>query len=212
MKKMDKKILGIIIAVVAIIVVAVAGIIVIDFLTPKADFENNFMKGKIYGIHYIEDNNTYKPDFEDGYKDPENGITYYFLAVKNSTFIVDMFTHFGMSKISSKDYNGNTWDIYYLDLKNAPGYFGSLSIGTGYFLKTNKNGVDYIVAVTSYKTKTDNTLDSELFTGYVDPLVSSLTLKDVPNAPEIYKLLGMSKSQFNTVVKYVETNGWDSVK
>ncbi|MDR2967243.1 MAG: hypothetical protein LBU74_04785 [Methanobacteriaceae archaeon] len=203
---MDKKILAIIIVVVAILAI-VTSVLVLDVFTPKADFENKFMTGTLYGLYYIEENATNTTGWEDAYIDSTNNITYDFLAIKNSTFLIDMLKHFGMKKISSENYNGQNWDIYFLNFNDMPDLFKSYD--SGYLLVTTKNDVDYIVMVSSFKVTSDTSLDSELFTSYINPLMKTITLKNAYNAPEIYKFMDISKEEFNTMVKYIDANGWD---
>lgn len=123
----------------------------------------------------------------------------------------------GVKKIDIKEYNGNKWEIYYLDADSAYNISKTNAEFTlnqsGYLcVASGENGYYGITISSNNKNaSSDNSLNSELFKNYVEPLLKSLTLKDPKNPPKEYQFLNMTKKEYDLTKKYIKENGWDTV-
>jgi hypothetical protein len=218
---MDKKILLAIIAVIAVIVIGV-GAFSLGVFGQTTEVDTKFLSGTIQGEAIENKTNVTLPGWEAHYNDTKNGIESSFGMIDTFNLTKDMLTHMlGLKKIDTKDYEGVKWDIYYLDADITNNKVKSMNTDdlnvtpfgntSGYFcFASGKNG-DYCVAVGSENVSSDNSLNSELFKNYVEPLLKSITLKDPQNPPKEYQYANMTKEEYDLLNKYVKDNGWDSL-
>lgn len=164
---MDKKIL-IIIGIIAIVVVAIgAAVVALSVFEETTEVDNKFIKATIPGIAIENDvSNSLTGDklldWATEYEDNGNGVLYEFAMFRSFNFTEDMIVNvFNVNKLATKDYNGNKWNIYYLDtnsLKNSSVNIGisSFYTGAGYFCFASGKTGDYMVIVGSDSTNSDN--------------------------------------------------------
>jgi len=209
---MDKKILLIIIAVIAVVAIGV-GAISLAIFGQTTEVDTKFLSGTIKGGAVENNTNITLPGWEVNYDDTMNGIRYEFLMTSTLNFTKDMFINaLGAKKIATEEYNGVKWEIYYLDSDAYKKLFNNRTMNqSGYIcFASGKNG-DYGVSIGSENVNSDNSLNSDLFKNYVEPLLKSITLKDPDNAPKEHQFMNMTNEEFNYFKNYVKSNGWDGL-
>lgn len=215
---MNKKILLVLIAIIAIVIVAV-GVVALssNIFGQTTEVDNKFIKATIPGVAVEEGNTTNFNGWLTGYMDDGSGVSYGFAMFNNLNLTKDMFSNFlNLNKLATKEVNGVQWDIYYMDInsfKNTPFSTGLSSSDTGamYLCFASGKTGDYMVIVGSDVVSSDNSIDSDLFKNYVEPLLQSITLKDPQNSQGEYKFFNMTEVDYNNVKNFVNTNGWDAV-
>ena len=181
--------------------------------SPKTSFSTKFLDGEIQGNAFQEpDLGRYRfQDFQIEFTDYSNSIYYYFNVQKNISFLIDYYKWLGVKKISDYEYNGINWTVYYFDAKaNSKSINGTSKIN-GYCCVASRDGIDYLISVSSDKIPSNNSTDSELFKNYVKPLIESLTLKKTQNVPYLYEWWGFKEEEFNMMVNNAKENGFDSI-
>lgn len=206
---MNKKILIIIIVVILAVIVAV-GAFALGAFGQTTQVDSKFISGTISGVAVENDSNipSGMGGWAVGYNDTENNVSYAFAMVDSFNFTKEMFIHAGLKKIATKEYNGVNWDIYPVDPKSNPILNGSSS---GYMMFASGKTGEYVIAVSSNTVNSDSSLNSDLFTNYVEPLLSSITLKDPQNPPKEYQFMNVTESDYNLVKNFVKTNGWSAI-
>lgn len=220
MNKVNK----IIIAVV-IIVAIVVGIFAINYflLTPKetSSFDNKYMSGSFIGnVSKVDVGNKINGFIT--YKDKKNKIEYNMSSCKNASFLDDYLTLNGL-KPETRNYNGVNWKVYTsqavpnTNLSNLSENSTNKSMPKApsktynvFICEANEKNQSYLIFITyetignNSKIQCDQSIYCELFTEYIEPLLSNIKFKSTSDTPEIYELLGISQSDFNQVSKYVE--------
>lgn len=192
---MNKKFFALMTILIAIVAVLV-GLYAEGVLTPKTDFNTKFMSGTIYGDAVLNKNYDKNNNWSVNYEDSTNNISYTFLIVKNGTFLMDVFKFSGFQKVESKSYNNVTWDVYFLKTSrssNITNYENSTISRSpifyyNYVCTTNQNGADYFIFLFSPKVTGSISLNSDLFSNYVEPLLKSVKIKNVEYIPSIQEL------------------------
>jgi hypothetical protein len=110
---------------------------------------------------------------------------------------MDVFKFSGFQKMESKSYNNVKWDIYFLKTSrsyNVPNENSTFSESPifyyNYVCTTNQNGVDYFIFLFSPKIIGSTSLNSDLFSNHVKPLLETVKIKEgdyVPTVQEIFK-------------------------
>ncbi|RBQ23516.1 hypothetical protein ALNOE001_08680 [Candidatus Methanobinarius endosymbioticus] len=122
----------------------------------------------------------------------------------------------GAEKITTKEYNGVNWEIYYLKSGNFNLNYNidpvTPQFQSGYFcFASGKNG-DYVIGIKSGLLIQNNSVDSELFKDYVEPFLNNITLKDPENNLKEYQIINSTKESYNYLKNFVKNNGWEEIK
>jgi len=194
---MNKRFFALITILIAMVAILV-GIYTTGALSPKTDFDTKFMSGTIYGDAVLNKNHNRHCEWWVNYEDTTNKISYSFLILKDGTFLMDVFKFSGFQQMESKTYNNIEWDIYFLKTAKTSNFhnnenstiFESPIFYYNYVCTTSQNGTDYFIFLYSNKVTGSESLNSDLFSNYVDPLIESINLKNVdypPTFQELYK-------------------------
>ena len=184
---------------------------------PTTDFDNQFMSGTFTGevTKNKIDKNLSFAEWTDSYTDKERNITYNMSCIKGGSFLTDMYQLQGMAAPEVRNFNNVPWSIFYSqavptndanDSANSSAIDNS-SIIHVYICQANVDGVSYMINIIAYDNesiKCDGTLYCDYFKNDIQPLLESITLKDAKKAPQMYKVLNMSKEDFNSLQDYIE--------
>lgn len=201
--KMSKKFLALITILLTMVAVFI-GIYSTGVFSSNTDFNTKFISGTIHGNATLVEspNNSYNWSLR--YNDKTNNISYAFFAIKDGNFFINFFKSAGFEKIESKTFNGTKWDIYFL---KTPLFFDSQrnniaifsvtnsSFYYNYYCVSHKNGAAYFAIIGSNKVRGDNSLNSDLFEDFVEPLLNTIKLKNSDNIPTTQDLR-MSNNNF----------------
>ena len=183
---MDKKILLAVVFIVAVIAMGI-GLFSLGFFGQTTQVDTKFLSGIIQGEAV---DTSYMPmpvkEYTVNYEDNKNNITYEFMMADTLQVTIKLIETLGGGKITTKEYNGVKWDIYY-----SRGGYSCIASG--------KNG-DYCVHVNGFNVSHDRTLNSDLFKNYVEPLLNSITLKD-SNPPKEYEVCGIPIDEYNNFMQ-----------
>lgn len=208
---MDKKFKIIII----IVIIAVIGIIALLSLGlfstgPTTKFNNNFMSGSIVGNATLQPPETTSEydKWAQSYNDKINGIQYNMSTCDNVSFLLDVMSlQNGLPKPETRKFNGVEWKIYYaqavptveINEDNQTNNSKPLDV---YILTCDYHNQSYLTYVVSNGTvECDGSTYCKLYTDYVAPYLESVKFKHSANAPHIYDILGLSKGDYDILVK-----------
>lgn len=192
----------IIIAVAVIAIIAIVGVIFATGMlngngnVATTPFKNDFMEGAFVGNVSLE-NDSQK--FMQSYHDKEHDITYNISTVDNSTALMEIYEIQGVTNPDQRSFNGNDWNIYFTQA--VPGNDTNNTEGTMNIIicqsQAEKQGylVYAIFGADSNVNSTGNAF-GESYTGYVEPLLKSLNLKESKNVPAINEEFGLSEDEF----------------
>lgn len=192
---MNKKFFALMTILITIVAVLV-GLYVSGIFSPKTNFDTQFMSGTIYGDAVLNKNYDRYNNWSVNYIDKTNNISYTFLIVKNGTFLMDVFKFSGFEKVESKSYNNIKWDVYFLKTSRSSNisnngnsiFSGSTISYYNYVCTANHNGADYFIFLFSPKVTGSKSLNSVLFSDYVEPLLGSIKLKNIDYIPSVREL------------------------
>ena len=206
----NKNLIIVLVAVVAILAVAV-GLFATGMLnggnsapTTTTDFKTDFMEGTFVGNVTLQDDSQ---AFMHSYKDKKNHIEYNISTVDDSDALMDIYYVQGVMNPEHRTINGNDWNIYFAeavqgnDTQNANGAMRIIICQS----QGEKQGY-LIYMIIDAKSKVNATLNTygESYTGFVEPLLKSITLKESKNVPKIYEEFGLTKDQFNQQMDLVK--------
>jgi len=192
---MNKRFFALMTILIAIIAVLV-GLYASGVFLPKTDFDTKFISGTIYGDAILNKNYNRYNNWSVNYIDKSNNISYTFLIVKDGTFLMDVFKFSGFQKVESKSYNNVEWNVYFLKTlrsSNVPDENSNISDSPifyyNYLCTTNQNGTDYFILLLSPKVTGSTSLNSDLFSNHVKPLLETIELKNIDYVPTVQELL-----------------------
>ncbi|MDO5849214.1 MAG: hypothetical protein Q4P18_06745 [Methanobrevibacter sp.] len=197
---MDKNKKIILVAAIVVVVAIVAGALFSGILNSSSSegttpFSNEFMEGDFVGTVNVV-NNTDK--WAVAYKDPVHHIEYNVSTCKNASFLVDLYSVQGMTGPEHRTFNNQNWDIY---LGQGQQEINNRNVTLQIFMcvadKDNQSYVIYAIFNNNTQVKVGNNLYCDAFTEYIEPLLTSITLKHNSGAPELYDLLGVDKATFD---------------
>ena len=180
---------------------------------PTTDFDTKFMSGTFAGDvseNDMKDVDDVVKGWTASYEDKEHNITYNMSCVKGGDFITDVYQLQGLQAPEIRNYNNQPWKIFYSqavpttnDTKKNDSKNNTINV---YICEADINGTAYTINVMSYdnKTECDGTLFCPLYKDYIEPLVKSIQFKDSKKAPEMYKVMNMSKEEFKYNKDYVD--------
>lgn len=187
----------------------------LSFSDGTTQIDNKLLNGTIKGEVIKDNESSYVDDWKVDYNDTKNGVYYNFLMADSFNFTKEGFINLmDTEKIVEKDYNGTKWDIYYLNYHSSMSYDnqGFYFVAPGYICFASGVNGDYFVAVSSGAVNVNNSMDSDLFKYYLEPLLQNITLKDPSNPPKEYEILNSTKEDYDMVSSYVKQNGWETMK
>ncbi|MBZ9570253.1 hypothetical protein KQY27_01660 [Methanobrevibacter sp. TMH8] len=212
---MNKKIL-VYVAIICIVLAIVASI-AFGVSNQKTQIDNKIISATIHGVAIENNSSNLMLGWMKVYHDEDNGVYYDFLMADSFNFtkkgVINLMSS---EKLATKEYNDVQWEIYYSD-PNSFNLKYELSKGistdrSGYLcFASGKNG-DYFVTVSSGAVHSNNSIDTDLFENYVEPLLNNITLKDPENPPKEYKILNSTKEEYDWINNYINQNGWEAIK
>ncbi|MBE6492802.1 MAG: hypothetical protein E7Z82_07690 [Methanobrevibacter sp.] len=207
---MEKKNI-ILIAVVIIAIVAVAAAIFSTNLTggsgksiigESTQFKNSFMEGSFSGDVKLANNSS---KYMQSYEDKKHNITYNISTVDNSTALMDIYYLQGVMNPEHRSYNGNDWNIYFSQAIEGNNSNNTLSIVICQCQKDKQGYLVYMIVGSKTDVNTSSlNVYGDVFEGYVEPLLKSLTLKESKNVPTINEEFGLSSSEFAQQMELVK--------
>ncbi|WP_296857740.1 hypothetical protein [uncultured Methanobrevibacter sp.] len=194
----------IIIAVAIIAVVAIVGVIFATGVfnqdkTPAetTDFENDFMKGSFVGKVELA-NKTEK--FMQSYEDKEHDVVYNVSTVDNSSQLMEIYEVQGVSNPEIRNFNGQEWNIYFTQAvpgdSNQSNKNDTMNIVICQAQGEKQGYLIYMIIGSKSDINTTMNTFGEQYTGYVEPLLKSLTLKESNDVPKINEEFGLSEAEF----------------
>ena len=215
---MNKNILmGIIIIIVVGAVVGIVGMFALSFSEKTTQIDCKFLNGTVQGV-VVEDNGSDSSlGWDLMYHDAENGVYYDLVMADSFDFTKELVVSAGNAEnIVIKEYGGVVWEIYYLK-HNSGNIWYKLSQNmltaklSGYLCFASGENGDYFIAIRSGSVYSNNSMDSDLFKNYVEPLVNNITLKDPQNPPKEYQILDLTKEDYDITYSYIKQKGWKIV-
>lgn len=218
---MDKKTFSIgIIIIIAIIAIGGAFALGLFDQSPTTNFNTKFMSGSFQG-DVVQNNNTSNNTYADwgaSFDDKNASIQYNMSSVKNGTFLIDLLTIQGLSSPETREYNGNSWNIYYSQAvptttanstnstNTTNNSTDNSSVMNVYICEAQKGDQTYLIYVVANSTKVqcDGSLYCDLFTDYIKPMLESTELKENSDAPHLYQTMNVTEQEFNDASKYLE--------
>ena len=199
-------IIGIIIAVIAIIAVAFVGGVFNQTQTTK--FDTEFMSGAFVGnvsLNKSIENSTSL------YIDKNNKISYNLSTMDNSSALMVIYKYQGVRGPDYRTYNGNNWTIYFAQampvLSNESNQSANQSVKPmGIVIcECQKEKQGYVVYVV-FEDADNFTLNtfSNSYIAFVEPLLKSISLKESKNVPAVYEKFGLSNSSFYSQIKLMQ--------
>ena len=212
-----KKILVLSMAIIALIIVSLSAVSAFNlFGGPTTDFDTKFLSGTFTGDvsqNEIKGNDSSLDGWTASYQDKEHNITYNMSCVKGGSFITDIYQLQGLEAPEVRNYNNQPWKIFYSQaVPTTNDTNDSLSINNTnntinvYICEADINDTAYTINIMSYNNQVecDGTLFCPLYKDYIDPLLKSIQFKDAKKAPEMYKLLNITKEDFEYNQEYVK--------
>ncbi|MDR2967291.1 MAG: hypothetical protein LBU74_05030 [Methanobacteriaceae archaeon] len=192
---MNKRYFALITILIAMIAILV-GLYESDLLSPKTDFDNKFMSGTIHGDVVLNKNSHRHNDWWETYVDKANNISYTFFILENGTLLMEIFKYSGFQTVESKTYNNVKWHIYFLKTQRSSTTFNNENSTIfetpifyyNYICASKQNGTYYFIFIFSPKVLGNESLNSDLFSNYVEPLLKTIKIKNIDNAPTFQEL------------------------
>ena len=204
---------NIIIIAVVVVIIAILGVIFATGILNGGEkttgvttpFKTEFMEGTFSGNVSLENDSE---KFMHSYEDKENKITYNISTVDDSDALMDIYYLQGVMNPEKRSFNGNDWNIYFTQAVQGNDSNSSdkpMNIIICQSQGEEKQGY-LIYMIIDAKSKVNATLNTygESYTGFVEPLLKSITLKESKNVPKIYDEFGLTKDQFNQQMDLVK--------
>lgn len=203
-------IIGIIIAVIAIIAVAFVSGVFNQTQTTK--FDTEFMSGAFVGNASL---NSSIENSTSLYIDKNNKISYNLSTMDNSSALMVIYKYQGVRGPDYRTYNGNNWSIYFAQampvLNNASNQSANQSANQSskpmgiVICECQKEKQGYVVYVV-FEDADNFTLNtfSNSYIDFVEPLLKSISLKESKNVPAVYEKFGLSNDTFYSQIKLMQ--------
>lgn len=209
--ELNNKTIFALIIIVVVIIVAIGAVFTSGFfdatVSETTPFDNNFMSGDFVGqVKTVNDSEKWAV----AYSDETHHIDYNMSTCKNATLLVDIYTLQGMEGPEHRTFNNQQWDIYHAQGMQTIGNTTNVSLTNEtlnvYMCVANKAEQSYLIYVIfNNNTDVNSTggVYSDGYENYIEPLLDSVTLKEDPNAPEIYDILGMDQSSYQQYAQLI---------
>lgn len=203
---------NIIIIAVAVIIVAVLGVIFATGMlngetknTETTPFETQFMEGSFVGkVKLVDD----KEKFMHSYRDKQNKITYNISTVDDADALMDIYYLQGVMNPEERNINGNDWNIYFTQA--VPGNdtdAGDDETMNIIICESQAKKQGYLIyVIIDADSKVNSTMNTygQSYTDFVEPLLKSITLKESKNVPKINEEFGLTEDQFAEQMEIVQ--------
>jgi Tfp pilus assembly protein PilE len=203
---------NIIIIAVVVVIIAILGVIFATGILNGGEktagvttpFKTEFMEGTFAGNVSLENDSE---KFMHSYEDKENKITYNISTVDDSDALMDIYYIQGVMNPEKRSFNGNDWNIYFTQAVQGNDSNSSDKPMNIIICQSQGEKQGYLIyMIIDAKSKVNATLNTygESYTGFVEPLLKSITLKESKNVPKIYEEFGLTKDQFNQQMDLVK--------
>ena len=203
---------NIIIIAVVVVIIAILGVIFATGILNGGEkttgvttpFKTEFMEGTFAGNVSLENDSE---KFMHSYEDKENKITYNISTVDDSDALMDIYYLQGVMNPEKRSFNGNDWNIYFTQAVQGNDSNSSDKPMNIIICQSQGEKQGYLIyMIIDAKSKVNATLNTygESYTGFVEPLLKSITLKESKNVPKIYEEFGLTKDQFNQQMDLVK--------
>lgn len=209
---MEKKNMIIIIAAVVILaIVAVAGFIFISGNSNGSQgstpFSTSFMEGSFAGNVSLENDSI---DYASSYKDKTHDIEYNMSTMDNASALMDIYEFQGIEGPEKRTFNNQEWNIYFAEAvpnSNSSNASNTSDESMGIVIcevQNEKQGyvIYAIFGGDSDVNFTKNTY-GDAYVNYIEPLLSSITLKQSKDVPSVADQFGLSQDEFNQQIELI---------
>jgi hypothetical protein len=120
---------------------------------------------------------------------------------------MDIYYLQGVMNPEKRSFNGNDWNIYFTQAVQGNDSNSSDKPMNIIICQSQGEKQGYLIyMIIDAKSKVNATLNTygESYTGFVEPLLKSITLKESKNVPKIYEEFGLTKDQFNQQMDLVK--------
>ena len=199
-------IIGVLIAIIAILGIVFATGALNNNKKVGTPFETDFMSGAFVGnVEKVNTNESYIGSFRDN----EHSITYNLTTMDNSSALMEIYKAQGVKGPDHRTYNGNDWNIYFGEampnINNTTNINASKSMGI-IICESQKEFQGYVLYVIFEDlSKVNFTLNTfgDSYVHYIEPLLKTLNLKKSDNVPTVHSQFGLTKEQFNQQIQLI---------
>ena len=199
-------IIGVLIAIIAILGIVFATGDLNNNKKVGTPFETDFMSGAFVGnVEKVNTNESYIGSFRDN----EHSITYNLTTMDNSSALMEIYKAQGVKGPDHRTYNGNDWNIYFGEampnINNTTNINASKSMGI-IICESQKESQGYVLYVIFEDlSKVNFTLNTfgDSYVHYIEPLLKTLNLKKSDNVPTVHSQFGLTKVQFNQQIQLI---------
>lgn len=199
-------IIGVLIAIIAILGIVFATGALNNNKKVGTPFETDFMSGAFVGN--VEKVNTNESNIG-SFRDNEHSITYNLTTMDNSSALMEIYKAQGVKGPDHRTYNGNDWNIYFGEampnINNTTNINASKSMGI-IICESQKESQGYVLYVIFEDlSKVNFTLNTfgDSYVHYIEPLLKTLNLKKSDNVPTVHSQFGLTKEQFNQQIQLI---------
>lgn len=169
------------------------------------------MNGSFEGV--VDENKVNKSmkyyEWSSSYEDKANKIQYNMSCIKNGSMLMEIYSLQGLDKPEVRKFDNVSWNIYYskatptVNNSKSNDKNGSIDV---YVCEANHKGITYLIyVVSSGKTiQCDGSLYCDLYKKKIEPMLKSLSFHENSKAPELYKILGLQKSDMKILSKQLK--------
>lgn len=205
MEKKNMIIIGVVVVIIAILAVVFATG-ALNNNGPTTAFTTDFMTGSFTGN--VEKANT-NESFIASYTDKEHNITYNLTTLDNSSALMEIYKFQGVKGPDHRSYNGVDWNIYFGEampaVNNTTNVSSNQSMGI-IICQSQQQSQGYVIyAIFSDLNKVNFTLNTfgESYTGYIEPLLKTVSLKQSSNVPSVSQEFGLSDDEFKQQIDLI---------
>lgn len=201
-------IIGIIVAVIAIVAFAFVSGMFNQTQTTK--FDTEFMSGAFVGN---VSKNTSSENSTVLFVDNNNKISYNLSTIDNSSALMVIYKYQGVRGPDYRTYNGNNWSIYFAQAMpviqnqtNGTNQTSNQPLGI-VICECQKESQGYVVYVVfEDSSKVNYTLNTfgDSYVNFVEPLLKSISLKESHDVPAVNEKFGLSKDAFYNQIKMMQ--------
>ena len=205
MEKKNMIIIGVVVVIIAILA-AVFATGALNNNGPTTAFTTDFMTGSFIGN--VEKANT-NESFIASYTDKQHNITYNLTTLDNSSALMEIYRFQGVKGPDHRSYNGVDWNIYFGEampaVNNTTNVISNQSMGIIICESQQKSQGYVIYAIFSDLNKVNFTLNTfgESYTGYIEPLLKTISLKQSSNVPSVSQEFGLSDDEFKQQIDLI---------
>ena len=205
MEKKNMIIIGVVVVIIAILAVVFATG-ALNNNGPTTAFTTDFMTGSFTGN--VEKANT-NESFMASYTDKQHNITYNLTTLDNSSALMEIYRFHGVKGPDHRSYNGVDWNIYFGEampaVNNTTNVSSNQSMGI-IICQSQQQSQGYVIyAIFGDLNKVNFTLNTfgESYTGYIEPLLKTISLKQSSNVPSVSQEFGLSDDEFKQQIDLI---------